>query len=273
MQKTSLALVGVLLAGLFTLAASCTAEFDFDDWDDIDDVGDHYPYSETVAETIQFANKQIVHVDNGVGSVKIETGFSSAIQLEMTKKTKRPEDLAKLYLDIKQTATSIEISTKHPDHLKHSKWKADYILKIPAGMGLNIDQGVGEIQITNYAGAQSSLNLGVGEVTVYSSQFTHLYLDLGVGEANLNYVESRKISASIGTGDLHIGLRPDASFAIEADVGMGDLSVRGFKNMNLSRSGFIGQSLHGVVGTGESTLHLHVGVGDLSVNALEAPLP
>jgi hypothetical protein len=275
MQKKSLALLGVFLIGLLSIAASCTAEFDFDDLEDWDDLKSHFPYSQTLTETIQFNNQQTLHLDNGVGSIKIETGAPNTILLEVKKYTKRQEDLAKLYLDVQQNANRIEISIKHPKYSKHSsiKWKIDFVLKVPTGMGLKIDQGVGKIEIHNYAGTTSSLDLGVGSARVENSQFAQFDLDLGVGDADLHYLESSEISASVGTGDLHLGLRPDASFTIDADVGMGDLSVHGFQNMNLSRSSFISHSVHGTVGLGANTMNLHVGVGDLSVSALEAPLP
>jgi hypothetical protein len=251
-----------------TLAASCTAEIDldFDAWDG------PYRYADTTQQTLRFAGKQLLIIDNAVGQIRIETGAADVVELVATKRTKRQEDLTRIQISLRETPSALQIKTEHANR-DHHRWAIEYSIKIPAGTGVQIDQGVGEVQMLNFQGGSSSINLGVGEVELDHVQFAEIQIAVGVGEVHLDYIDSHKISVDLGMGDLHLGLHPDASFAIEAGVGMGDLSVEGFAQMNLSQAGFISQALYGTIGAGEGVLGLHVGVGDLTVIAREAPKP
>ena len=261
MQKKSLVLVGILLAGLMTLAASCSSELHFD-WDG------HYRYTETMQQTIPFVGKQTLMIETSVGEIKIESGAQSAIEMTATKKAKHQEDLSQLHVEIQETATGVEIRSVHSEH-QNTKWAVDYLLKIPAGTGVQIDQGVGEIHIANHQGGASTVKLGVGDLKMENIQLASLSADVGVGDIVLKNIDSSVIAANVGTGDLNLRLRPDASFTVEAEVGMGDVTIKGFPNMNLSRKGFIAHSVNGTIGQGLGRLHLHAGVGDITVRPLE----
>ncbi|MBI1744237.1 DUF4097 family beta strand repeat protein [Candidatus Acetothermia bacterium] len=261
MQKKSLVLVGILLAGLMTLAASCSSELNFD-WDD------HYRYTETMQQTIPFVGKQTLMIENSVGEIKIESGAQSAIEMTATKKAKHQEDLSQLHVEIQETPTGVEIRSVHPEH-QSTKWAVDYVLKIPAGTGVRIDQGVGEISVANHQGGATTVKLGVGDLKMEHIQLTSLSADVGVGDIILKNIDSSVIEANIGTGDLNLRLKPDASFTVDAEVGMGDVTIKGFPNMNLSRKGFIAHSVNGMIGQGSGKLHLHAGVGDITVRPLE----
>ena len=261
MQKKSHVLVGILLAGLMSTAASCSSEFNLD-WDD------HYQYTETTQQIIPFVGKQTLTIENSIGEIKIESGTQNAIEMTATKKTKHPEDLSQLRIEIRETPAGVEIRSIHPEH-QSSKWAVEYVLKIPAGTGVQIDQGVGEISVANHQGGASTVKLGVGDLKLENIQLTSLSADVGVGDIILKNIDSSAIEANVGTGDLNLRLRPDASFTVDAEVGMGDVTIKGFSNMNLSHKGFIAHSVNGTIGQGTGRLHLHVGVGDITVRPLE----
>ena len=252
--------VGVLLVGLLTSASSCSkfaASLD-----------DDYRYSEMIQKTIHFAGKTELSLDNSVGSITIEDGPQAVIELTATKKAKFQSDLTQVSIEIQEGPTSVTVRSVYlKDH--GAKWSVDYVVKVPAGTELKIDQGVGRIRITNHEGS-TSIDLGVGDVRLVNMRADEVSLDLGVGDADLIGMESKSVSASVGTGDLDVRLRPDASFTVHGDVGLGDVSIQGFPNMQVEREGFIAQSVRAVLGTGEGQLDLDVGVGDLDVRPLES---
>ena len=261
-MKTTLKLVmvtGLLMVGLLTSASSCQKfAMNFD--------GD-YHYTETIQKTISFAGKSLLSIDNSVGTVQIEDGLPAAIELTATKKARSQADLDRVNLEFQEDAGKLRIHSVQPDN-HSSRWAVDYVLKIPAGTRVEIDQGVGEIRITDHEGSLS-IDLGVGDVRLESVRGDELSINLGVGDVDLVSIESRSVSASVGTGDLDVRLRPDASFTVSADVGLGDLTIKGFANMHVEREGFIAQSAKAVLGAGEGKLTLEVGVGDLDVRPLE----
>ena len=145
---------GLLAMGLLTSASSCS-KFAID--------SDHdYRYTETIQQSINFAGKAELILDNFVGAITVEDGPEDLIELAATKKAESRADLEKVRLEIQENPTSVEIHSMHPEH-QRAKWAVEYVLKVPAGSRLTIDQGAGEIRITNHEGSMS-IDLGVGEV-------------------------------------------------------------------------------------------------------------
>lgn len=90
-----------------------------------------------------------------------------------------------------------------------------------------------------------------------------LEIDMGVGELDLTGLEG-DLDVDLGVGDADIRTSRRAAGHIMVDTGIGDAEIRGTDG-EAQRSGFVGSHASWRSGTGKSTVRLHVGVGDATV--------
>ncbi|MBI1729172.1 DUF4097 family beta strand repeat protein [Candidatus Acetothermia bacterium] len=258
-MNIALITMGVLVAGLLIAAAGCSLDISAES-------SANFRFTEMIQRDFTFTQLESLRLENSVGRIKIEGWSENRVTLTAIKKAKTQEYLAQATVEIKSTADTLEIRSIHPKGWA-VHWNVDYTLKVPFGTALNLDQGVGDIEVKNYHG-KISANQGVGEVIFIDTQAPEFDFDLGIGDLDLKNLQANSIHASVGTGDLTAHLSQDASFQVSASVGFGDLSISGFEKMTVRKEGFIAHSAHGTLGDGVGLLRLDVGVGDLSVEPI-----
>jgi hypothetical protein len=230
-----------------------------------------YAYSEVIEKTIDLTGKTTVSLENPAGSITIEaedggsvqTRANRVVELVAVKRAKTETALASLAIEIGETDTGIEIRSVHRRG-NASRRVVDYVLTVPVGVDLEIEQAAGD---TVLRGAYDtvSLELGAGSITVENLSAGSLSVDLGAGDLTLLDIESDLVEADVGVGSIDVMLSTDASYTFDASIGVGDLSVSGFPNVQVEREGFIGYTARGVVGMGIGILSLDVGVGEIAV--------
>jgi DUF4097 and DUF4098 domain-containing protein YvlB len=93
------------------------------------------------------------------------------------------------------------------------------------GVGsLNADTGSGDVRIQNYEGDVSA-DTGSGDVVVRGVQ-GDLSADTGSGDVDITDVDGRYLSADTGSGDVTMA---GVTGSIEADTGSGDIEIRDLK--------------------------------------------
>jgi len=110
-----------------------------------------FPYSETVEDTVGLSGRTSVAVENEMGSITIEpdvgvaiqTGATDALTLVAVKRARKEDVLAAVEIVIGDTGKGLQIRSQAPDrYLGH--WSVDFVLRVPVGTSLQIEQGVGD---------------------------------------------------------------------------------------------------------------------------------
>ena len=230
-----------------------------------------YPYSEVIEKTIDLAGKTTISLENPAGSITIgtedrgsvQTRTNRVVELVAVKRAKTETALASLAIEIGETDTGIEIRSVHRSW-NASRRVVDYVLTVPVGVDLQIEQAAGDTVLRGVYDTVS-LELGAGSIKMENLSAGTLSVELGAGDLTLLDVESDSVEADVGVGSIDVMLPTDASYTFDASVGVGDLSVSGFPNVQVEREGFIGHTARGVLGTGIGILRLDVGVGEIAV--------
>ena len=230
-----------------------------------------FPYSETVEDTVGLSGRTSVTVENEMGSITIgpevvatvQTGATDVLKLIAVKRARKEDILAAVEIVIEDTDKGLQVRSQAPDRYS-GRWSVDFVLHVPVGTSLQIEQGVGDIVLSDYSGAVS-IELGVGDVEIDQLVATELLIDLGVGELALQDIECKFAQAEVGTGSINVQLRQDASYTATTVVGLGDITIAGFPAMVLDQEGFIRKEAHAILGEGAGQLVLVVGVGDITI--------
>ena len=171
-------------------------------------------------------------VDIPVGEVEIEGANSNEINVEVTVNcsgwgTSHCEEYAEdVDLVSSEWKDRIELEI---DGLK--KWKSiglsfDIRMRAPAGMKLEVDVGVGEVDISGFKNDVSA-DLGVGELSVSMDESNVRLVDLetGLGEAELRYSEGEMEASGIFGNEVRWDEGKGAA-AVRLEVGVGEIDLR-----------------------------------------------
>lgn len=296
--------LGLLLIGVLNMAAACVDvnanEFNRIDWDE-----NAYEFSSVMEQTINFENKTEFNLDNPAGEIVIEGWDQPTVQLNATIWAKKESTLNSIEIKVEESADTVSVRSIN-NKKNHRSWKVDYVINVPLGSSLDVDQGAGQIDIGNHSG-NVRVSMGAGQINLENLLANQLHVDLGAGEANVTTLEGQEISVDIGAGQLnlkpqtslmfenvdvdvstgeanlygveakrihvdigmgHADLRlyPTSSYNIHADVGIGNVSIHGFGDMDLRVNGFIGRNARAVLGNGDGEIEIDVGTGDIDVH-------
>jgi len=123
----------------------------------------------------------------------------------------------------------------------NQRFEENWELSIPAGLGLDIDLGVGDFNLEGLSGDAK--------------------IEIGVGDARISH-SSGDLVLSVGVGDIQINSQRSAIKNISAETGVGDVKIVD-RGKQLEGDGMVGKSLNWS-GEGESTMELEAGVGDIN---------
>jgi len=211
-------------------------------------------------------------VDNPIGEVLIrfaddgdgqQTGSYRAIRGTAT--VHAPADV----IDTIGVETSVDgdravLRSKTPE--RAAGWRVDYDLTVPAGTPLELDLGVGDVQI-DHLSARCEIRTGVGALSIGSASGESLVISVGVGSVTIGKLSTAETSVSVDSGMADIGLAPDASVEIAATVGLGDLAIGGFAELTEATQGTLGRDLRATIGElpARQRLMVRVGLGQILI--------
>ncbi len=173
-------------------------------------------------------------LDFPVGELHVEGASAGPFLIEVSARCKRDRDRCEERLD----DVAIEIVEKrgnfYVEVAPHSKWRwwnslqLEASVRHPADTDLEIDMGVGELEIEGVRG-DLRVDLGVGEVRIdlELADFASVQLDAGIGETELlvpdGWIEGDR-SFLVGS-ESHWRDGPGES-RVRVDVGVGEAVVR-----------------------------------------------
>ncbi len=170
-------------------------------------------------------------MDIPLGALEIEGTSGDRIEVEVRIECNfrkfKCRDLAE---DIDLVAsTFVDEIALELDGLK--KWRSlgmsfDIQVKAPARMELEVDLGVGRIDIQGFNN-DITVDQGVGElkVTMAESRVSSVDIDAGLGEANLRYAGGRLAASGIFGNDLRWN-EGNGAARVRLDLGVGEVELR-----------------------------------------------
>ena len=188
-------------------------------------LADRYKHIEQV---IDASDLDTVQLEISVGEVDIETYDGDEIQLEIDIEAPRSwfsfqrPDAEDVELEIHDRGSEVYIG------INEQNIEQTWYIRMPAKLALEIEMGVGDIQIEDFA--------------------NDLEMELGVGAVRVEV-------ADVDYDSIH------------ASVGVGDATVRGFSNSSDNERSFVSADSY-YHGSGELEMEIEVGVGDIEVRKL-----
>lgn len=176
--------------------------------------------------TAQFPASELTHLEiqNGVGELKIEHSNDATISVEVKVKPVKKwlfkaadADSATLESSVKAGRLTVSVPLDDTEQ--------EWLVKIPKGMALDLQLGVGEIDIHAEA-SDISAEIGVGsfKADVQLASYKEVEMSAGVGDVRLNTKAAVDESRHLVGGDLQYQGSGNAKILVE--VGVGDAVVQ-----------------------------------------------
>lgn len=187
----------------------------------------------TFSSEFPAAGVRAVEVAAGVGTVEIQAHPGGAIATDVDVVAKRfsgrgdrrtrrlVEDLA-LSEELKGDVLVLRLL---PEQRGRTEFNEEWVVKLPASLGITVKLGVGEIRVVDVSG-DVELKLGVGDVTVEGefSAFGPIRASCGVGDVAVRTPAGRERGSGFIAKDL--AAQGEGTSTLRAAVGVGDISVR-----------------------------------------------
>lgn len=192
----------------------------------------------------------LLSVDVGVGDVVVsqkDTQHEITVKINLHPRrgglfsSLRPGEKQVESAQLKEKRSGDKLQLSVSADKDNQRFEENWELSIPAGLGLDIDLGVGDFNLEGLSGDAN--------------------IEIGVGDARISH-SSGDLVLSVGVGDIQINSQRSAIKNISAETGVGDVKILD-RGKELVGDGMVGESLNWS-GEGESTMELESGVGDIN---------
>lgn len=173
--------------------------------------------SETTDENLP-GGVSSVTVKNGVGDVRVRVareGETPKATVTSTWGLRRPG------VSVQTSGEEATLSGDCPSAVTvcSTKW----LLVVPEGTDLDIDQGVGSVTLEEMGG-DTDVNVGVGDAEVAATTSEQVRVEVGVGDARIEAVDPpREVRARVGVGDLSVALPDTVDYRVDAVGGASEV--------------------------------------------------
>ncbi len=193
-----------------------------------------------------------VAIDAGVGDVTVTATGGDAIRVRVELEPRRSgipffgtsregrEQVAAAELRVERTGGTLELRVRGPRERR--RFRERWTVELPAGLGLDLDLGVGDVEVRGVAGG--------------------VRLDLGVGDATVEVADG-DVDADLGVGDLEITAPLAAVGAVDGGTGVGEARLH-LPERSVEGRGTVSKRVSWT-GDGPGRVSADVGVGDVVV--------
>jgi DUF4097 and DUF4098 domain-containing protein YvlB len=179
--------------------------------------------------TVDAAGARLLDLEAGSGSLKVigKPGLKSVV-IRGKACASSADLLNDIELDARRSGSNVVVSANVQDNDNHRGWRnneyarLDIVVEVPQGMDADIDDGSGEVELTDLGAV--TLHDGSGEIT--ADRLTSARITDGSGEISLSDVGGR-VDIKDGSGE--ITLR-NIDGAIDIHDGSGEIKIRNAKN-------------------------------------------
>ena len=174
---------------------------------------------------------QTLQLDIPLGEVRIDGSSDDRIEVEVIvecewRKKKCTERADKIDLVSHEWGDKIALEIDGLNKWRFIGMSLDVRVTAPAGMRLELDMGVGEVEIAHFEN-DLTVDLGVGELTIKMNQ-ADVYsvdLDTGLGEASLRYEGGELEASGLFSNELRWN-EGDGHAVVRVELGIGEIDVR-----------------------------------------------
>lgn len=180
----------------------------------------------TITQSIEADEFAELRIGFSVGELELDVWDGDTIEIEIELKAERSwlswrrRDVEDIELEVRSSGDSLFLS------IDEDRLNQTWVLRVPDGLALEIEVGVGEISID---GLDNNLfaDLGVGEFSIRtaSENFSSIRASVGVGDATLRgFGSGSENERSFVSADANY--QGPGEYDIEVEVGVGEVSVR-----------------------------------------------
>jgi hypothetical protein len=174
--------------------------------------------------TYNAGDLKVLSITNGVGSIRVEVADISSIEVEVAVEPTTSyfffeSDISEAELSASTNAGELALEVPVDDS------EQNWLVRIPKHLGLSIDLGVGDVDISNI-NQNVTANVGVGEfsATLNQNSFKSLNAEAGVGGVSLSgFTNSENESHLVGNSAEISG---EGSAKLSVDVGVGGINLK-----------------------------------------------
>jgi hypothetical protein len=179
-----------------------------------------------ITKTVDVDNGQKISLHVPVGSLDVEICDCN----EITIKVKVEAGDSSWSLFSSGNVDDAELSVRHRNNslkfeIDEDDTKQKWQVTMPASSALNIDIGVGEVDVQGFHNDLTA-DVGVGQITVSleGKNYDDIKVESGVGDASIRGFNDVDKERSIVSSSAHY--RGDGKFAIDVEVGVGEVTIR-----------------------------------------------
>ncbi len=205
-------------------------------------------------------------------TVAVDPAASEGVSLAGTLGAEDDSTLAAVQVEVLRTGGDVVVKATGP---KGKSWDANLSLKVPPGVRLAVNSGVGNVTISG-ADAQVQARVGVGDIKASAlSVKAASTFETGTGGVALDlggWEKGQAIDVTTGVGDIRVVVPADAGMTMTAEAGVGKVSDSGvlWGEKSGQGSGPSGQARATTMAPAEGrTLKLTTGVGNVTVKAAD----
>jgi hypothetical protein len=233
---------------------------------------------------------QIIRIENFAGKVNIigiDPGFvavSPFVSIEAVKKVNNipMEDLE---IEVEFDDSEIQIITDppskigkffkpRPPFIEEKLGVVEYTIRVPKDAEIEIEQELGEINLTNFEG-HIDIRQTVGQLMIENSNIKTINSEQDWGDISItNSRITRNGHLKTGLGQIYVELFSDDSIRLDAKTSLNEISLQGaddFEDVDSEQeSAWPGQELKLWIGKAENQLTLRADVGDIEIVILES---
>lgn len=203
---------------------------------------------QTTTETLRYpVGAERVEIGNGVGSVSVRAaaeGEEPHVEVSRTWGLTEPRTTAV------EDGSTARFSGHCTTGLKllGDVCQTDWVLVVPRGVDLSVENGVGDVEVEGTSGELSARS-GVGQVRVIGTSSDRVDVSSGVGEVRVEATEApEQLDVEVGVGGITIGVPRRESYRVTSE---GPPSM--VKNQ-------VGDDP-----TAEHRIHVRIGVGEATI--------
>lgn len=204
---------------------------------------------EEVQKTLPAAGVTELHLQSVAGTVSVRAWQNPQIRIDAVKTAPDADGLKALHVNVEQTGSSVEVSTKYDSGFGISRGGVNYTIMLPAAINLQVENTAGTVEIAGMTGDVSAdAKAGTIEATMAKAS----------GGQNID------LATTTGTVTLRIPKHSDATVTAHSTVGTVDSD---FPSVTSTRNNVIGSGGGGKIGSGSATIHLKTTTGTIELRS------
>lgn len=181
----------------------------------------------TINQSFKIENQQELSIDFSVGAIEVRTYKGDTVEVDIELKQEKSgfsffggTSLDDIDLDVKDGEQRLSLRINEDDI--NQTW----VVKVPEGLDLDIDLGVGDVQLMNISDSvRVDVGVGAAQVELSKDDYRRIELESGVGDTSIlgfgnSVIQERQIVTSSSL------YRGQGEHSIRIDVGVGDAKVR-----------------------------------------------